>query len=165
MLEELSKYDSEWRDMAMKICHNKMTADDLVNDMYLKVINYKKINHAFVYKVLKNLFLNHIKKEARFTSARCENIKCRNINFEPDDNEKEILEAFEDQKWHRQELIQDKIDLSYRQIEDKYKYINYAFAFREVKIARENIFNQVNGKNNRPVQDGQKNQGVQTMES
>ena len=37
MLKELSKLDSEWRKIALKICNNKMLSDDLVNDMYLKM--------------------------------------------------------------------------------------------------------------------------------
>ena len=37
MLKELAKRDKDWRKMAFQICGNKMTADDLVQDMYLKI--------------------------------------------------------------------------------------------------------------------------------
>lgn len=65
MIEELSKRDSEWRKIALKICGNKFMADDLVNDMYLKLYNLdlKKANKAYVSYCIYHLWINKIKKE------------------------------------------------------------------------------------------------------
>ena len=41
------------------------------------------------------------------------------------------------------QLLEDKIDLSYKQIQEKYVYINYVYAFRQVTIARQLILNSV----------------------
>jgi DNA-directed RNA polymerase specialized sigma24 family protein len=42
VLEELSKKDEYWRQIAFKICKDKYLADDLVNEMYLKLYNNEK---------------------------------------------------------------------------------------------------------------------------
>lgn len=66
MLSDLSKNDSQWRKMAFCICKNKSLADDLTNEMYLKVYESKKkideINQWFIYRVLKNLYLHHLRR-------------------------------------------------------------------------------------------------------
>jgi RNA polymerase sigma factor (sigma-70 family) len=65
MLQELAKRDKDWRKMAFQICGNKMTADDLVQDMYLKFSNYdgeKVLNDYYVFFAIRSLFLDSIKK-------------------------------------------------------------------------------------------------------
>lgn len=65
MLKELAKRDKDWRKMAFQICGNKMTADDLVQDMYLKFSNYdgeKVLNDYYVFFAIRSLFLDSIKK-------------------------------------------------------------------------------------------------------
>ena len=37
MLLELSKKDKKWRHIALKLCGNKDLADDIVQEMYLKL--------------------------------------------------------------------------------------------------------------------------------
>ena len=65
MLKELSKLDSEWRKIALKICNNKMLSDDLVNDMYLKMhkLNPKTWNKHYISYSIYHQYLNHIKKD------------------------------------------------------------------------------------------------------
>lgn len=51
--------------MAFQICGNEMTADDLVQDMYLKFSNYdgeKVLNDYYVFFAIRSLFLDSIKK-------------------------------------------------------------------------------------------------------
>ena len=64
MLQELSKEDKKWRRMALAICRNKQLADDLTNDMYLQLhkANYKEINDWFIFVIIKNLYLHHLRK-------------------------------------------------------------------------------------------------------
>ena len=67
MIEQLAKRDAEWRKIALKICGCKSLADDLVNDMYLKIYNLKpkKFNTSYISYTIYHLFLNHIKKETK----------------------------------------------------------------------------------------------------
>ena len=66
MLEELSKNDAQWRKMAFYICQDKDLADDITNDMYIKVYDSKKkyneINEWFIYIIMKNLYLHYLRK-------------------------------------------------------------------------------------------------------
>lgn len=66
MLEELSKNDKNWRKMAFYICQCKSLADDLVNDMYIKLYEKhtpdKQYNEYYVYRTIKSLFIDHVRK-------------------------------------------------------------------------------------------------------
>ncbi len=144
MLNELAKKDKLWREMAYKLCSNRMLADDIVQDMYLKVKDYKDVNEFFIYKVLKNLFLNHIKEKKTISINDFHYLECTNKIYEPDDYERQLIDAFFVEEWHRQEFILEGYDRSLREIERIYR-INYAFVYREAKIAKENIIKKVNG--------------------
>ena len=65
ILKELAKSDVKWREMAYNICRDKTLADELVQEMYLKVHANKdkdvwfrndKLNMPYVYSILHNLF-------------------------------------------------------------------------------------------------------------
>ena len=81
-IRELSKRDNEWRKIALKLCMDKMLADDLVQDMYLRIYKQQKDweeikdNQAFyVYICLRNLYFNHIKKENQRDIVRIDSTK------------------------------------------------------------------------------------------
>ena len=63
MLKELCKRDTQWRKMALQICNNATLADDIVQDMYVKLSNHTgEVKDGFVYFVMKNIFLDGIKE-------------------------------------------------------------------------------------------------------
>jgi len=75
MIEQLSKKDSYWRKIAFNICKDKSTADDLVNDMYLKLYDCKKeINDGYVYRVLNSIFIDSKRQSKHFVTTELENI-------------------------------------------------------------------------------------------
>ena len=131
MLNELAKKDTYWRQAAVNICKDKYLADDLVNDMYLKLANIEKeINDFYVVIVIRNLFLDHIKQNK---TVGLEYYKEPiNETFEIDDNQKELIDSL---KWWEKELIEMSYDKSLRQI-GKELNINYAFIFKVIKKAR-----------------------------
>ena len=50
ILKELSNHDKQWREIACNITKgDKDLADDLTQQMYLKLMNYKKFNVYFVF--------------------------------------------------------------------------------------------------------------------
>ena len=67
MLEELAKLDSEWRKIATKICGNKDLADDMVQDMYIKMhrLQPKYWNKHYISYAIYHLFINHIKESKK----------------------------------------------------------------------------------------------------
>ena len=60
VLEELSKLDPQWRKIALKICGNKQDADDVVNDMYLKMHKRQPdtFNISYISYAMYHIFLH-----------------------------------------------------------------------------------------------------------
>jgi DNA-directed RNA polymerase specialized sigma24 family protein len=68
MLEELSKNHKVWLRIAYQICKDKDYANDLVQDMYLRLYNSEKqINDSYIYFVLRSIFLDEKRKQREFT--------------------------------------------------------------------------------------------------
>jgi len=112
MLEELSKRDKDWRDIAYKICNDKHLADELVQEMYLKLHDkeYDKINEWFVWVTIRNIFLNKLKTKHKKYEISIELF--RNIEDLVGDEEilkkrKEVSEALDSlDLWDREILLQ-----------------------------------------------------------
>ena len=92
ILTKLSKKDNKWRSIALSICKDKNLADDLVNDAYLKVKDYKEVKDYMMVVVIRNLFYNHIKKQKEISLSELHYLKAPDRIFEPDDYEKKILD-------------------------------------------------------------------------
>ena len=64
ILAELAKKDAQWRKMAFQICKDKDLADELVQEMYLKLYqNTNLIKEGYIYTVLRNLFYDYTKQQ------------------------------------------------------------------------------------------------------
>ena len=126
-LLELSKKDSYWRSIALKICRNKFMADDIVQEMYIKLCdNDKDKNDFYVIIVMRNIFLDTIKKDKLFLDVDNYDFKDTSTTFEIDDNEKELIESL---KWYEKELIEMSYDKSFHEIQRELN-INYQFVRR-----------------------------------
>lgn len=140
MIEILALKDSFWRKTALIICKDSMLADDLVNDMYLKLYQCdKQINDFYVIRTIKNLFLDHIKKNNNVCIDNFYNLADDNDNFEPDDYEFIIINECSKLSYLQNGLLKESYDLSVRQISEKYQYINYGLIHRELDKARKKI--------------------------
>lgn len=127
MLEQLAKKDSYWRKIALKICNNKMLADDLVNDMYLALNNCnKEINDFYVIVTIKNLFLQELKNNK---STDLNDNFTSDAPFELDDQEKKIIDNV---YWVAKEYIEMNETMSVREI-GKVLNTNYNFVHHTIK--------------------------------
>ena len=131
MLEILATKDSKWREIALKICKDKMLADDIVQEMYLKLADcQKQINDFYVIIVMKNIFLDHIKKEKLNVSLnKFYNLESDEITFEIDDQQKKIID---DIYWVAKDYLIMSYDMSLREMA-KALNTNYAFIYRTMK--------------------------------
>lgn len=69
ILEELSKRNDEWIKIALSICKDKTLANDLVQEMYLRIEKYvkdperittnDKISSLYIYVTIRNLYFKH----------------------------------------------------------------------------------------------------------
>ena len=137
MLEQLAKKDIYWRKIALKICNNKMLADDLVNDMYLALNNCKKdINDFYVIVTIKNLFLQEIKNNK---STDLNDNLTTDAPFELDDQEKKIVDNV---YWVAKEYIEMNETMSVREIgkvlNTNYNFVHHTIKKEKLKWQKEN---------------------------
>jgi len=131
-INELAEHDSKWRAIAFNITKDKMTADDLVQDMYLKLMDKdKELNSYYVTQTLQSIFLDE--KKANRTVGIFDGMDIRDEAeaFEPTDEEKAILDKISALPYHQREFIEESYDNSLREIESIYD-INYGFIYREL---------------------------------
>jgi len=134
-LEKLSKKDKYWRSIAFNFCKNKTIADDLVQEMYLKLMNKDYCNDYYVIYAIKHLYIGHLRNKKNDANIEAfYNLKSNESTFQPDDYEQELLDKFEDLEWYKQELLKESYNHSYREIEERYN-INYGYAYRETQKA------------------------------
>lgn len=63
MIDKLAQSHEEWIRYAVNVCGNRDDANDLVQEMYLKLHDCnKEINKSYVYCVIKNIFLDQYRK-------------------------------------------------------------------------------------------------------
>lgn len=139
LLTELAKEDARWRNVALKLCGSKELADDLVQEMYLKVASYEKVNSNFVYKVLTNLFISYVRERKNVRIEEHNYLECKDKAFEPNDYEMELLKKFDSLYWTDQDLIRESYDRSVRGIQEAYPMIHYGYAHRQIIKALKEI--------------------------
>ena len=132
MLERLSKRNDEWRNLAYRICGNYDHAQDLVQQMYLKLADYKRVNDAMVAITIKNLWLDLLKKKNREVGIDSfHSLPYGENTFEPSDKQIEYLNRFDDLPMVQKELIQESFDKSTREIGREFN-INYCYVHRQI---------------------------------
>ena len=133
MLEELSKKDSKWREIAMNICKCKDLADEITNLMYLRIYNYnvepKKLTENYVGFVIYNLFRDHCKKPAHISIDKFYDIADETQVDTFSDEDLNILDKANKLAWWEKQLLTHSYDKSLRQIEKEFN-ISYQFVRR-----------------------------------
>ena len=105
ILNDLAKHDKKWRQIAYRICNDRMLADDLVQEMYLKLMNRTKWNDYFVTITLRNLFIDHVRKTKNVRLEELNYVIDHTNNFEPTDYQQELLNEFDKLDWVAKELL------------------------------------------------------------
>jgi len=137
MLKHLAKKDKYWREIALKICKDKMLADDLVNDMYLKLYEVKKqISDFYVIITIRNLYYDYLRDKKKTVSINnFYDVTQDDNNFELDDYQLELLDRL---NWVEKGYLEMSFDLSLRQIQKELN-TNYGYIYRTIKKAKEKI--------------------------
>ncbi len=145
MLEELSKKDKLWREFAFRICGDKNTADDIVQEMYLRRLNNnrgQKTTDYYIFCTMKSIYLNIKKGNRLICVGEVRSDKLEDDKFEPTDEEQELLDKANKLSYTKRELLELNYDNSLRDIQQEFG-INYVYVHRSVQEARRKIL----GKN------------------
>ena len=145
ILKELSEHNTKWKQIAYNICGCKMLADDLVQNMYLKLMNKTKWNEWFVRITLRNLFIDVVRKKKNVSLDELHYLEDKTTIFTPNDEQQSVLDEFNKLDWVSKQLLLESLDKSLRQIQAEYN-INYGYTHRQVTKAKETILNNANCK-------------------
>lgn len=75
MIEQLYKNHSKWLSSANSLLKNKQDAEDLVQDMYIKLYHKENINSTYVYMTIRSMFLDIKKKDKNITMVDIEKVE------------------------------------------------------------------------------------------
>ena len=122
MLEILCKKDSVWRKMAFQICKDHNTADDLVQEMYIKFSNYnKELNDFYIFFALRDLFITS--KSKRYTKNKFTFVEITEFieieseyNIDLDEQKELILKEIEKLPYFERELLKCTQTISQREL-------------------------------------------------
>jgi RNA polymerase sigma factor (sigma-70 family) len=102
-LEKVFSKNKDWVRICMSFGCNKSTAEDLTQEMYLKLATMLKdnkgldiyydesqINHFYIYRILRSLFIDLCRKEKKITKVNIEYLE-RFVEEEEATNNKDIL--------------------------------------------------------------------------
>jgi len=144
LLEELAKKDQKWREIAFKICKDRMLADDIVQDMYIKLAEHKKqINDFYVIIVMRNLFLDYIKKEKlKISIESIYHLENNDDTFEIDDEQKKLIENL---YWVAKDYFIMSFDMSLREMAKELN-TNYGFIYRTMKKEKDKLWQEAEKK-------------------
>ena len=129
MLDELCKKDTQWRRIALNICKDKLLADDLVQDAYLKVYNLNKdVNDFYFCMTIKSVYLDYLKQKKTVSIENFYNFTTPEA-FELDDNQ---LKVVKECYWVAKDLLLMSEDKSIRKIAEELN-VNYRFIYRVIE--------------------------------
>lgn len=67
MLEKLAENHKKWIAIAYKFCNCKETANDIVQDMYIKMYELNKnVDDGYIYFVIRSIFIEQKRKQKEF---------------------------------------------------------------------------------------------------
>jgi len=143
MIATLSKNHSEWLKIAFHICKDLYIANDLVQDMYLRIHKYppkKEINNFYIYVIIKHCFYDHCKNEKQYTQLNERTLE----QSEDVTNEAyfSFLDRLDDEldklHWYKKRLILNRQEESPRVIQKK-TGINYMHIYRNCNKTEDHL--------------------------
>ncbi len=114
MIEALAKKDKHWRDVAYKICGDKTIADDIVNDMYLRVYDQQpqKISEGYVYTIMRNLFIDQTRSRSKISFIDFSNVE---VKEQEQTNFPDIEPILNTLTWYERTIFKHAVEIGQRE--------------------------------------------------
>jgi len=134
---QLHKHHDKWIGYAMKFT-NYDFAQDIVQEMYLKLFKKKDVNCSYVFLTIKCLYLDKVKREKKYTDIKKITSEVEIIDFEL---KQELEKTLKEMPFALKECLLENQNYSLRKLQDRYN-INYGtirnMIIRAKKILKEN---------------------------
>jgi DNA-directed RNA polymerase specialized sigma24 family protein len=143
MLSEISKKDKQWRDYAYNLTGSKDVGDEVVQEMYLKLLDVcKELNDFYVILTIRSVYIDYLRENKRIKLVELPMYIHNDEAFELDDEESWILNNLTHTEKVLLTLNQVK---SLRKIEKELN-INYGLVYRIIKDVKDRSKQLRNGK-------------------
>lgn len=133
MIKEIAAKHDKWVNIALTICKDRSTAEDLVSEMYLKLLennlleDKESINSSYIRKTLNSIYLNQLKVKEKVRDSEkgyYEQATSTGADFEYFDVTKKDAELPNCLTWVEKQVLILRQTKSGRDIEKQY-HINY----------------------------------------
>ena len=154
-IEEICKHNKKWQSISLSICKDKTEADEVLQLVYLRLMNItKEIDDFYVIMSIRNMFYDRKKNK----KSKLLVFEMNMANFEREDSiheltheEQEIVNiAKEYLTFWELELLDMSSEHSLRQLQERYK-IHYKAIFDIIKKSKKTIWQKVKEKNTNQV--------------
>lgn len=141
-LQQIAEHDSKWREIALRITKNKDHADDIVQEMYIKLADKKEdVSDYYITLTLKSIFIDNYRKKVNKVNyvgamEQYNELEDSEREYEATDEEQKLLDRINELPYTQRELLEEAYDRSLREIGTTYN-INYVYAHRQIKKAVE----------------------------
>lgn len=128
-MKELCKRDKEWRRFALQICGCPHQADDLVQEMYIKLADREKFNTSFVYFTLKHIYIDHLRKKKEVSLEDWSRVNQKEPEGYTTQDRYDLIEMINELHWFEREVLLITHEMSLRKAEKEtgihYTKLNY----------------------------------------
>jgi RNA polymerase sigma factor (sigma-70 family) len=88
MLEKLAENHKKWVQIAYNLCKCKDYAQDIVQDMYIKVIELdKEVDNGYIYSIIRSIFIDAKRKQKEYVAQSYDIDKIRTLTEYATQNE------------------------------------------------------------------------------
>lgn len=114
MIESLAKKDKHWRDVAYNICGDKTLADDIVNDMYIRVHDQQpaKISDGYIYTIMRNLFIDQTRSRSKISFTDFSNVEVQEQEQTIYPDIEPILQTL---SWYERTIFKHAVEIGQRE--------------------------------------------------
>ena len=113
----IAKKHSTWIDIVKSFGCNKETAEDLVQEMYIKIFKYlekggknimyeDEINYYFIFKTLNSVFIDLKRKSKNIKMVEIENLELEDVDLDYDKSYKKITDALSQMFWYDRKVFE-----------------------------------------------------------
>lgn len=142
MIEKLALNHNTWVEMALSICRDPFTADDLVSEMYLKLANkQEEINKWYVYSTLRSIFIDQYHDNNKRKASEKSYFDLNSDNRPDFENFDEVAKEYKIRdciSWKEEQILLHRQTKSCRDIHKQYQ-IHYLKVHRIEKEAKKKL--------------------------